>query len=557
MASTRTPPGPALNRHMNLHLRSSVLLGATLLVAGLAAAPAAPLVTNVALAAGDGTVAPSIVPSLTPPAPVVSRISGADRFATAVATSVSSFPGTASAVVLASGDSFPDALVGVTLTASLNAPLLLTSGATLPSATKAEIMRVLPSGGTVYLLGGTASVPNSIAAQLASMGYHTTRYAGTDRFGTALAVAAAQGNPTTVMLVDGSTFSDALAAGPAAAHVHAAVLLTNGSSLPAADAAYLAAHRGTVYGIGAAGHAADPAAIPVFGVGSSSSTSAAVAAKFFPAPTTVGIASSASFPDALAGGAQIAHLGGPLLLNAPGAIDNQVAGYLTTHSQTVTLARIYGGTSGVSAAAFNAASAALGLANPLANTADLGSAATRCSYVVGYRVNVAGVVNGYGTPDLFEQQTVLAVVHAAVADLSSRTGQTYRYDGTTSFVPTLTNYSHGPDDLVITVVSPSSTNFYASAPAGEQFGGYTRWQLDGSGTSVVAISPAMLSLPSGLNDAGGASLYAIVQHELGHSVGLEHSPNPTDVMYFQANPKTPNVYSAADTALLGKTVCRS
>jgi hypothetical protein len=534
-------------------LRTSALVGATLLAAVLAT-PA--LTAPAALAAGDGTVAPALAPALAPPAPVVGRIAGADRFATAVAASVSTFPATASAVVLASGDSFPDALVGVTLTAAMNAPLLLTSGAALPSATKTEILRVLPAGGTVYLLGGTASVPNSVAAQLSAMGYHTTRYAGADRFGTALAVAAALGNPTTVMLVDGSTFADALAAGPAAVQMHAAVLLTNGSSLPAADATYLAGHHGTVYGIGTAGHAADPAAIPVFGVGSSSSTSAAVAAKFFPAPTTVGVATSVSFPDALAGGAQIAHLGGPLLLNAPGAIDNQVAGYLTVHAPTITVARIYGGTNGVSAAASNAAAAALGLANPLANTADLGNSAARCTYVVGYRVNVSGVVNGYGSPDLFEQQTVLAVVHAAVADLSSRTGQTYRYDGTTSFVPTMANYSHGPDDLVITVVSPTSTNFYASAPAGEQFGGYTRWQLDGSGTSVVAISPAMLALPSGLNDAGGASLYAIVQHELGHSVGLQHSPNAADVMYFQANPKTPAVYSTADTALLATSVCR-
>jgi hypothetical protein len=527
------------------------LLGATLLaavLAGSAAVTAAP-----ASAAGDGVVAPA----LAPPVPVVDRIAGADRFATAVAASVTTFPATASAVVLANGDSFADALVGVTLTAAMNAPLLLTSGATLPSVTKTEILRVLPSGGTVYLLGGTASVPNSIETQLTSMGYHATRYAGADRFGTALAVAAALGNPTTVMLVDGSTFADALAAGPAAAPVHAAVLLTNGGSLPAADAAYLAAHHGTVYGIGAAGHAADPAAIPVFGVSSPSSTSAAVAARFFPTPTTVGVATTVSFPDALAGGAQIAHLGGPLLLNAPGAIDNQVAGYLTTHSTTITLARMYGGTSGVSAAVSNAASAALGLANPLANTADLGSTPARCAYVVGYRVNVSGVVNGYGTPDLFEQQTVLAIVHTAVADLSSRTGQAYRYDGTTSFVPTMANYSQGPDDLVISVVSPTSTNFYASAPAGEQFGGYTRWQLDGSGTSVVAISPAMLTLPSGLNDAGGASVYAIVQHELGHSVGLVHSPNSADVMYFQANPKTPAVYSQADTALLAKSLCRS
>jgi hypothetical protein len=522
-----------------------------MLVAVLAATPA--LTTSPVLSAGDETVAPA----LAPPVPVLERIAGNDRFATAVAVSVSTFPASASAVVLANGDVFPDALVGVTLTAAMNAPLLLTSGATLPPVTKSEILRVLPAGGTVYLLGGTASVPNSISAQLTAMGYHTTRYAGADRFGTALAVAAALGNPTTVMLVDGSTFADAVAAGPAAAHVHAAVLLTNGSSLPTADAAYLAAHGGIVYGIGAAGHAADPAAIPVFGVGSSSSTSTAVAEKFFPAPTAVGVATSASFPDALAGGAQVAHLGGPLLLNAPGAVDNQVAGYLTAHSPTITRARVYGGTNSVSVAVSNAARSALGLANPLANTADLGKTATRCAYIVGYRVNVSGVVNGYGSPDLFEQQTVLAVVHAAVADLSSRTGQTYRYDGTTSFVPTLADYSDGPDDLVVTVVSPTSTNFFASAPAGEQYGGYTRWQLDGSGTSVVAISPAMLALPSGLNDAGGASLYAIVQHELGHSVGLQHSPNIADVMYFQANPKTPNVYSPADTALLAKSPCRS
>lgn len=551
MALTPTPRA----NNLTLHLRTSALLGGMLLVAVLAATPA--LTASPLMAAGDETVAPALVPALAPPAPVVDRIAGADRFATAVAASVSTFPTSASAVVLANGDSFPDALVGVTLTAAIKAPLLLTSGATLPAVTKTEIGRVLPAGGTVYLLGGTASVPDSIDAQLVSMGYHVTRYAGSDRFGTALAVAAALGNPTTVMLVDGSTFADALAAGPAAAHVHAAVLLTNGGSLPAADAAYLAAHHGTVYGIGAGGHAADPAAIPVFGVGSSSSTSAAVAAKFFSAPTTVGIATTASFPDALAGGAQVAHLGGPLLLNAPGAIDNQVAGYLTAHTPTITLARIYGGTAGVGAAVSNAASSALGLANPMANTTDLGNTATRCTYVVGYRVNISGVVNGYGTPDAFEQQTVLAVIHAAVADLSSRTGQTYRYDGTTSFVPTLANYSHGPDDLVISVVSPGSTNFYASAPAGEQFGGYTRWQLDGSGTSVVAISPAMLTLPSGLNDAGGASLYAIIQHELGHSVGLVHSPNPLDVMYFQANPKTPAVYSPADTTLLAQSVCRS
>ena len=95
-------------KQLNLHLRTSILLGATMLAAVIAATPA--LTALPANAAGDGTV----VPALAPPAPVVDRIAGADRFATAVAASVSTFPATAAAVVLASGDSFPDALVGVT-----------------------------------------------------------------------------------------------------------------------------------------------------------------------------------------------------------------------------------------------------------------------------------------------------------------------------------------------------------------------------------------------------------------------------------------------------------
>ena len=94
---------------------------------------------------------------------IVDRISGSDRYATAAAISQADFPtGDASAVVLARGDDYPDALVGAPLAAAKNAPLLLTTGPTMPTVTQTELHRVLAAGGTVYVLGGTSAVPASV-----------------------------------------------------------------------------------------------------------------------------------------------------------------------------------------------------------------------------------------------------------------------------------------------------------------------------------------------------------------------------------------------------------
>ncbi len=73
----------------------------------------------------------------------------------------------------------------------------------------------------------------------------------------------------------------------------------------------------------------------------------------------------------------------------------------------------------------------------------LGPTAKRCNYIVGYRVNESALVLATGAPDSAARATVLAVIKAAVADLSSRTGQPYRYDGTTTFAPTLEQLQHG------------------------------------------------------------------------------------------------------------------
>ncbi|HEY5051214.1 MAG TPA: cell wall-binding repeat-containing protein, partial [Acidothermaceae bacterium] len=165
--------------------------------------------------------------------PVADRLAGSDRYATAVATSQAEFPDRgASAVVLARGDDYPDALVGAPLAAAKNAPLLLSSGASLPPVTKAELLRVLATGGTVYVLGGVSAVPASVESELTSLGYHVVRLSGTDRFATAVAVANELGNPSTVLLASGINYPDALAAGPAASHSGGVVLLTNGNAMP-------------------------------------------------------------------------------------------------------------------------------------------------------------------------------------------------------------------------------------------------------------------------------------------------------------------------------------
>jgi putative cell wall-binding protein len=312
---------------------------------------------TITAAAGGGTggTTPTV-----PATPV--RLSGSDRFGTAIAASQVEFPtaGTAGAVVLARSDDYPDALVGTALAAAKNAPLLFANGGLLTLATQAEIQRVLPAGGTVYLLGGLAAIPASVATSLTSLGFVPVRYAGTDRFGTALAVADALNDPSTVLLATGVNFPDALAAGPAAAHLHGVVLLTNGSSLTSAVTAYLAAHPGTVYAIGGPAVAADPSATALSGA-DRYATAAAVASTLFTAPANVGLASGTAFPDALSGGAFQAHFGGPIVLTDPHALPTSTSAYLTAAKTTIVTTNIFGGAVAVSVTVQTAIGTALGL----------------------------------------------------------------------------------------------------------------------------------------------------------------------------------------------------
>jgi putative cell wall-binding protein len=270
------------------------------------------------------------------------RLAGGDRIATATAVSRATFSDAAAdAVVLARADHYADALAGAPLAVAGNAPLLLTTPQALPDGVLAEIQRVLGPGGRVHLLGGPAAIAPAVADALRAAGFAVARHAGSDRYATAVAIANALPERRTLLLATGTDFPDALIASGAAAAHGGAVLLTDGSRLPAEVAAYLAAHPNAArYAVGAPAAAAAPGTTAVSGL-DHYATSTIAAATFFPDAAHVALASGVNFPDALAGAPHAARAGAPLLLTAPDALPAPVAAYLA-ETQPATI-WIYGG----------------------------------------------------------------------------------------------------------------------------------------------------------------------------------------------------------------------
>ncbi|MEY9857169.1 Tol biopolymer transport system component [Catenulispora sp. GAS73] len=267
----------------------------------------------------------------------VHRLGGFDRFATAVQVSRQQFRtagdgsdqrSQAQAVVLSRSDEFADALGGSALAAHKNAPLLLTETASLNAASRGEIQRVLPAGGTVYVLGGEQAISPNVANQLAGLGYHVQRIGGHDRFETAVDMANVYApNATQVLTATGMNFPDALSAGAVAAQANGmAVLLTDDTTMPAVTEGYLASRINghTLTYLAAVGGQADKAlagdgfgGYDKLGGADRYATSYNVASHLFSGFSAVGIATGTDWPDSLSGGALMGRYGGPLVLVDP------------------------------------------------------------------------------------------------------------------------------------------------------------------------------------------------------------------------------------------------
>ena len=261
--------------------------------------------------------------------------------------------------MLARADGFADALAGTPLAVGRQAPLLLTTTATLAPGVLDEVRRVLAPGGTAWLLGGTDALAPDVEQQLVAAGFMVRRLAGTDRYETAAAVAVeGLGRPGTVLVATGTDFPDGLAAGAVAARLGGAVLLSQGDQPSAATDAYLSTvPTARMIAVGGPATRAYPRAEPAAGL--DRFETAANVARMAPAGPLVGLATGAKFADALAGGAHAASAGGVLVLTPSDRLAPATAALLRAQRMTLRDVVAYGGTGaiapGVLAAAVEAA----------------------------------------------------------------------------------------------------------------------------------------------------------------------------------------------------------
>ena len=267
----------------------------------------------------------------------VERIAGDNRVATAlaVATELKEVLGVDKfdAIIIAAGGTskdtkkFADALSGSYLASVKKAPILLYTSGHLAEENLAFIKENLSKNGTIYLLGGEAAVPASVAD--AVEGYKVERLYGNDRYETNRAILneAGMANAKEILIATGTNFADCLSASATGLPI----MLVKGTNteLNAQQIEFLNGLKDkkfTILGGEAAVSAELEAAIEAV-VGADverikgekrEETSTLIAKKYFATADYALIAYSKNYPDGLAGGVLANALGAPLLLSNAG-----------------------------------------------------------------------------------------------------------------------------------------------------------------------------------------------------------------------------------------------
>lgn len=173
-----------------------------------------------------------------------SRVSGKDRYLTAVEVSKAYFPVNSDikpkTVIIAEGENEADALAAGPLSIKHGAPILLVQKDKIPAQVLAEINRLNPQN--LIIVGGKSSVSEAVENALKATDRTITRLAGKNRFETSLEVAKSikAGFPMKgIILANGYNSVDALAVSGYAAKNNLAVVLTAKEALPQEVKAYI------------------------------------------------------------------------------------------------------------------------------------------------------------------------------------------------------------------------------------------------------------------------------------------------------------------------------
>lgn len=185
-------------------------------------------VKKVWLLGGEATIKPALEIQLINAGYEITRLAGRNRYTTAIAVGNEIMETSdTDRVFLASGEKFPDALAVSAVAAKLNSPVLLTTSNKLLDEVKAFINEHTIQ--KVVVVGGTATVNDTVIQSLKELGCSVERVSGRDRYSTAVAIADWARNKTTIEgygIASGTTWPDALSAGPLLAKNNYALLLT-------------------------------------------------------------------------------------------------------------------------------------------------------------------------------------------------------------------------------------------------------------------------------------------------------------------------------------------
>ncbi|PPK92898.1 putative cell wall binding repeat protein [Kineococcus xinjiangensis] len=195
----------------------------------------------VALAGAAGLVLSITPASAAPGFDFSTRISGPDRYETAVAASKLLYPnaGSATDVVIVNGTATVDGLTASYLSGLKAAPILYTTTNNLPAVSQAELQRL--GAKQIWVVGGENVVSARQVQAWRDAGMTVNRLAGPDRYATAAAVALVEDQfaPERVFIASGTSTADALTVGPIAWAKNYPILLTEAGSVPAATQAAL------------------------------------------------------------------------------------------------------------------------------------------------------------------------------------------------------------------------------------------------------------------------------------------------------------------------------
>ncbi|MTK13539.1 MAG: DUF1343 domain-containing protein [Clostridiaceae bacterium] len=181
-------------------------------------------VKNVFIIGGTGVVSENIKNQLSAINIECKRIAGTDRYETS--SKVAQLIGSDNGVVLASGESFPDALSIAPMAAVKQMPILLTTKNRLPDSI-ADYMKDNKAD-KCYVVGGKGVISDNVIKSV----NNSKRLSGMDRYQTNLAIIdefAKDIDFSNVYISTGEQFADALSGSIAAAKSKSPIILTDGS----------------------------------------------------------------------------------------------------------------------------------------------------------------------------------------------------------------------------------------------------------------------------------------------------------------------------------------